>query len=104
MLGLKVLKDWIFVGKVAVGIGSIDIANFVDKNERFYYIKIKDGYSPNQCDRFLGQETPGADIDAVAALGSSITEIDMATKNIKGDLVDELSVLNQMERGITKLR
>ncbi len=58
-------KDWINVGIVNDISASIDISDFVQTYDKFYFVRLTDlmtNYKPNK--RF------GADIDAIAALGS----------------------------------
>lgn len=58
-------KDWINVGIVNDMSGSIEINPFVQPYDKFYFVRLTDlmtNYKPNK--RF------GADIDAIAALGS----------------------------------
>ena len=55
--------NWIDLGRVEGGKASIDIASFVRPGERFSYVRITDLRS--HCEG----EWPGADIDAVAAVG-----------------------------------
>ncbi|NCP20773.1 MAG: OmpA family protein [Zetaproteobacteria bacterium] len=58
-------KDWINVGIVNEISASVDISAFVQAYDKFYFVRITDlmtNYKPNK--RF------GADIDAIAALGS----------------------------------
>lgn len=57
-------EDWIRVGRIEGGKAEIDIAPYVRSDESFRYIKLVDLQA--QC----GGETPGADIDAVGAIGS----------------------------------
>ncbi len=63
-------KNWIKVGEISGGVTSIDIEKSTKKGEVFHYIKLTD----------LGTDCtgkwPGADIDAVAAIGSG-TQIDL---------------------------
>ncbi|XGA79514.1 OmpA family protein [Halomonas sp. CH40] len=57
-------KDWVRIGGIGGGKAEIDIAPYVDGDESFRYVKLVD--LREQC----GGETPGADIDAVGAIGS----------------------------------
>jgi len=64
---LEISKDgstWINVGKISGGRAEVDIHDFVKKDEIFYYVKLTDLQS-----RCKGS-WPGADIDAIAAIGS----------------------------------
>ena len=57
-------KKWIRVGKIDGGVAEVDIAEFVQPGELFYYVRLKD----------LKKVTslPGADIDAIGAIGSAM--------------------------------
>ncbi|HLQ84761.1 MAG TPA: OmpA family protein [Salinisphaeraceae bacterium] len=57
-------KDWIRIGRIEGGKAEIDIAPYVDGDDGFRYIKLVD--LREKC----GGKTPGADIDAVGAIGS----------------------------------
>ncbi|WP_400080503.1 OmpA family protein [Winogradskyella sp. R77965] len=57
-------KSWIKIGKIDGGVAEVDIAPFVKPNELFYYVRFTD----------LKEKSgiPGADVDAVAAIGSAM--------------------------------
>ncbi|WP_179019775.1 OmpA family protein [Winogradskyella forsetii] len=57
-------KNWIKIGKIDGGVAEVDIAPYVKANELFYYVRFKD----------LKEKSgvPGADVDAVAAIGSAM--------------------------------
>ncbi len=57
-------KKWIKVGKIDGGVAEVDISEFVKKGELFYYVRLKDleGVS----------SLPGADIDAIGAIGAAM--------------------------------
>lgn len=57
--------DWINIGKVAGATASLDIDAFVKKGERFSYVRLTD--LKESCH----STTPGADIAAIAAIGSA---------------------------------
>ncbi|MGY4879702.1 OmpA family protein [Vreelandella aquamarina] len=57
-------EDWVRIGGIGGGKAEIDIAPYIDGDESFRYVKLVD--LREQC----GGETPGADIDAVGAIGS----------------------------------
>jgi outer membrane protein OmpA-like peptidoglycan-associated protein len=64
---LEISKDgitWINVGEISGGRSEVDINNFVKENEAFYYVRLTD--LKGGCKG----SWPGADIAAVAALGS----------------------------------
>jgi outer membrane protein OmpA-like peptidoglycan-associated protein len=57
-------KTWVSVGKIDGGVAEVDIAEFVEEEELFYFVRLTD----------LGEKSnlPGADIDAIAAIGSAM--------------------------------
>ncbi len=64
---LEISKDgisWIKIGKIDGGVAEVDISPFVKPNELFYYVRFKD----------LKEKSgvPGADVDAIAAIGSAM--------------------------------
>ncbi|HEV7231833.1 MAG TPA: OmpA family protein [Bacteroidia bacterium] len=63
-------KKWIEVGNINGGVSEVDIGDSVKTGERFNYVKLTDLKS--ECDGLW----PGADIDAVAAIGSGM-QIDL---------------------------
>lgn len=64
---LEISKDgitWIKVGKIDGGVSEVDIADFVEPGDLFYYVRLTD----------LEQHSalPGADVDAIAAIGAAM--------------------------------
>ena len=59
-------KNWINVGAISGGVSSVDIGDSVKQGEVFHYAKLEDLNSDCK-----GQ-WPGADIDAIAAIGSGV--------------------------------
>ncbi len=64
---LEISKDgitWIKVGKIDGGVSEVDIAEFVQPGDLFYYVRLTDlmQYSA----------LPGADVDAIAAIGAAM--------------------------------
>ncbi|WP_179007574.1 OmpA family protein [Winogradskyella forsetii] len=57
-------KTWIKIGKIDGGVAEVDIAPFVKPNELFYYVRFKDLKEKSAL--------PGADVDAIAAIGSAM--------------------------------
>ncbi|WP_169578567.1 OmpA family protein [Salinimicrobium terrae] len=57
-------KEWIDVGKIEGARADVDIAPFVKENDVFNYVRL------TNAGKSCGGRTPGADIDAVAAVGS----------------------------------
>ena len=63
---LEISRDgqtWIDVGKISGGTAAVDIANFVQPGDSFTYVRLTD------LKKDCGGEWPGADIDAVGAIG-----------------------------------
>jgi outer membrane protein OmpA-like peptidoglycan-associated protein len=58
--------EWVRVGRVAGGKAEIDLAAYVPQGEEYRYVKLVDLKSGCSA-----RETPGADIDAVGAIGSA---------------------------------
>lgn len=61
---IEISKDglnWINVGEISGGNASVDIEPYISEGDTFSYIKLIDLYTNS------GGDTPGADIDAVAA-------------------------------------
>ena len=64
---LEISKDgqnWIDIGQISRGTASVDIKDFIEKGEVFHYVRFTD----LRTDSAL----PGADIDAVAAIGGAL--------------------------------
>jgi flagellar motor protein MotB len=64
---LEISKDgvsWIKIGKIDGGVAEVDISPFVSPNELFYYVRFKD--------LKVTSGIPGADVDAIAAIGSAM--------------------------------
>jgi len=64
---LEISKDgitWIKVGKIDGGVSEVDIAEFVEPDDLFYYVRLTD------LERSSG--IPGADVDAIAAIGAAM--------------------------------
>ncbi|MDX1627874.1 MAG: OmpA family protein [Fulvivirga sp.] len=59
-------EDWISVGKTGGGLSEVDISEYVKKSDIFRYVKIID-VKDSKTGRW-----PGADVDAIGAIGSSI--------------------------------
>jgi outer membrane protein OmpA-like peptidoglycan-associated protein len=57
-------KKWIKVGKIDGGVAEVDIEKFVKQGELFYYVRLKDLKKSSAL--------PGADVDAIAAIGSAM--------------------------------
>ncbi|MBP6430796.1 MAG: OmpA family protein [Ferruginibacter sp.] len=64
---LEISKDgntWVNVGTISGGTASVDIHNYVKPNEYYYYVRLTDLTTQSSI--------PGADIDAIAAIGAAI--------------------------------
>ncbi|WP_339918283.1 OmpA family protein [Yeosuana marina] len=57
-------KTWISVGKISGGVAEVDIHDFVKPNELYYYVRLTDLETSSGI--------PGADVDAIAAIGSAV--------------------------------
>lgn len=93
-------KSWIKIGKIDGGVAEVDIAPFVKPNELFYYVRFKD---------LKGKSgVPGADIDAVAAIGSALRlnlDSQVLFDSGKSELKPEgISELKKLVNSITVLK
>lgn len=64
---LEISKDgenWIMVGKIEGGVAQVDIHDYVKPNELFYYVRL--------IDLETSSGIPGADVDAIAAIGAAM--------------------------------
>jgi outer membrane protein OmpA-like peptidoglycan-associated protein len=59
-------KNWIEVGKIAGGRADVDIASYVKAGDVFHYVRLTDLKSG------CSGRWPGADIDAVGAIGAAV--------------------------------
>lgn len=57
-------KNWVNVGAISGGVSSVDIGDSVNRGDVFHYVMLQDLKSD------CNGSWPGADIDAVAAIGS----------------------------------
>ena len=75
-------ESWVEIGGIAGGRADVDIAEFVDGSEPYSHVRLTDGRS--HCDG----DHPGADIDAVGAIGSGIkVQLDSAVLFASGKAV-----------------
>ncbi|WP_423999427.1 OmpA family protein [Maribacter sp. IgM3_T14_3] len=95
-------KTWVSVGKISGGVAEVDIHDFVGSDELFYYVRLTDLETSSGI--------PGADVDAIAAIGSAVrlnldsqvlfdtgkSELKPAGKEALKELVKSLKIL---ERG-----
>jgi outer membrane protein OmpA-like peptidoglycan-associated protein len=95
-------KTWISVGKISGGVAEVDIHDFVKRDELYYYVRLTDLETSSGI--------PGADVDAIAAIGSAVrlnldsqvmfdtgkSELKPAGKEALKELVKTLKIL---ERG-----
>lgn len=59
-------KQWIHLGDIAGGTGEMDIAGKAKKDEAYHYVRLTD------LKKACGGGYPGADIDAVGAIGAGL--------------------------------
>lgn len=59
-------QEWLEIGEIAGGRADIDISSFIEPGETFHFVRLTD--LKTEC----GGAWPGADIDAVGAIGSAI--------------------------------
>ncbi len=59
-------RDWLAVGQVAGATASLDIQAWVKPDQSFSYVRLTD------LKQSCRSSTPGADIDAIAAIGSAV--------------------------------
>lgn len=57
-------KTWIKVGKIDGGVAEVDIEKYVKQGDLFYYVRLKDLKTKSGL--------PGADVDAIAAIGAAM--------------------------------
>ncbi len=84
--------NWIFVGKISGGKAEVDISDYVKPGEIFYYIRLEDLRTA------CGEGTPGADIDAVGAIGSAIRI------SLKGSVLFEFDKWNLSDTASSELQ
>ncbi len=96
-------KEWVNVGKIEGGTALVDIEEFVEQNETFRYIRLTDLDSSSA--------VPGADVDAVAAIGGAVrlnidssVLFDTGKHNLKESAASELdklvSKIEKFEKGM----
>ncbi|APQ17602.1 OmpA family protein [Maribacter hydrothermalis] len=93
-------KNWIHVGKIDGGVAEVDISTFVKPGELFYYVRLTD----------LKKQSglPGADVDAIAAIGAAM-RLNLDSKVLfetgKSDLKPEgLVALKKLSENIAVLK
>ena len=59
-------KHWVMVGDISGGRADVDIAKYTKKFDTFRYLKLTD------LKQHCGRGSPGSDIDAIGAIGSSL--------------------------------
>ena len=94
-------KTWIKVGKIDGGVAEVDIGPFVKQRELFYYVRLKDLKTKSG--------VPGADVDAIAAIGAAMrlnldskvlfdtgkSELKSAGKEALKELANSIQILNR---------
>lgn len=83
-------KKWISVGKIDGGVAEVDIASFVDKDDLFYYVRLTDLEKSSAL--------PGADVDAIAAIGAAMR------LNLDSKVLFETGKSTLKPEGITALK
>lgn len=89
--------DWISVGKIEGGTAMVDIAPFVKSGETFNYVRLTD----------LETESgiPGADIDAVAAIGGAmLLSMDSAVLFDSGSFTLKESAAKELQKLANKIK
>jgi outer membrane protein OmpA-like peptidoglycan-associated protein len=92
-------KTWLEVGRISGGTAQVDIAGKADPAESYSYVRLKDLKSG------CGSKWPGADLDAVGAIGSGLqlsldaaVLFDFGKSELKPEAKAELErVLKQLE-------
>lgn len=83
--------DWISVGKIEGGTAMVDIEPFVKTGETFNYVRLTDLETPSGI--------PGADIDAVAAIGGAmLLSMDSAVLFDSGSYALKESASNELQK------
>ncbi len=59
-------KQWIMIGEISGGPANVDISNYIDQFDLFYYLRLTD------LKQHCGRGSPGSDIDAIGAIGSAL--------------------------------
>lgn len=92
-------KKWINVGAISGGVSSVDIGDSVKKDEVFHYAKLED------LNTDCKGSWPGADIDAIAAIGSG-AQIDLNSSVLfafdKSDLLPNAKI--ELDKIIEKIK
>lgn len=60
-------REWIAIGEISGGRAGIDIAAFIPPGKVYHYVRLRDAKGPG-----CGGTHPGADINAVGAIGSAL--------------------------------
>ncbi|MEO0528631.1 MAG: OmpA family protein, partial [Bacteroidota bacterium] len=92
--------NWVAIGKIDGGTAMVDIANYVVPNQRFNYIRLTDLETAS--------EVPGADIDAVAAIGGALRmSLDSSVLFDTGEHVlkpEGLAAIKELAQKVTLLK
>ena len=83
-------KNWIHVGKIDGGVAEVDISPFVKQGELFYYVRLTD--------LKMKSGLPGADVDAIAAIGAAMR------LNLDSKVLFETGKSNLKPEGIVALK
>ncbi|MAL59138.1 MAG: hypothetical protein CMC14_03740 [Flavobacteriaceae bacterium] len=90
-------KSWINVGQIKGGTAMVDIKDFVKPNETFTYVRLTDLDTPSQL--------PGADVDAVAAIGGALRlNLDSAVLFDTGKFQLKESASSELNKLVTAIK
>lgn len=90
-------KHWINVGQIKGGTAMVDIKDFVKPNETFTYVRLTDLDTPSQL--------PGADVDAVAAIGGALRlNLDSAVLFDTGKFQLKESASNELNKLVAAIK
>lgn len=93
-------KTWIHVGEISGGVAEVDIHDFVKRDVLYYYVRLTDLETKSGI--------PGADVDAIAAIGSAVrlnldsqVLFDTGKSELKPEGID---AIHQLAKSITILQ
>lgn len=90
-------KDWINVGQIKGGTAMVDIGPFIKKGETYTYVRLTDLAS--------GSALPGADVDAVAAIGGALRlNLDAAVLFETGKFNLKANAAGELQKLLTALK
>ena len=93
-------KTWIPVGEISGGVAEVDIHDFVERDVLYYYVRLNDLETKSGI--------PGADVDAIAAIGSAVRlnlDSQVLFDTGKSELKPEgINAIHQLAKSITVLQ